>query len=239
MDSKLRFMDVSIGQPGSVHDAMLLRTSPAWTHRQEWLPAPYYLLADSGYFLTPELLCVFPRKQAVANDAMLDFNEHTSSSRGVVERAFGVLKARFRFMFDPSFARKDAATYAQWFTAACILHNMSIRVRSADDGVADDAATATQPVNADGSDVDIDLANTWQPLYDAADDEDHAAEQPHQQPVQVAAVNDVFATGTSLLQGRRRRLRVAAALGFNVAAMTAEVQRSQLAAAVYLQHPLG
>jgi hypothetical protein len=53
------------------------------------------------------------------------FNYLHSITRGVVERAFGILKARFRWMLRGIHLRK-IVDYAKWFKVSCILHNMCI-----------------------------------------------------------------------------------------------------------------
>lgn len=53
------------------------------------------------------------------------FNYLHSLTRGAVERALGLLKARFRWMLRGLHLR-SLASYGLWFTVCCILHNMCI-----------------------------------------------------------------------------------------------------------------
>lgn len=47
-DAKGSFLDIYVGQPGSVHDALVLRRSPFY-HQALYPPAGYFLLGDGGY----------------------------------------------------------------------------------------------------------------------------------------------------------------------------------------------
>ncbi|XP_070844135.1 putative nuclease HARBI1 [Chaetodon trifascialis] len=120
-DAKGTFLDVYIGQPGSVHGALVLRRSPMY-HQALYPPAGYFLLGDGGY---PCLQCpvaiMTPYRQPVAIEARYDRNH--ARARNTIERTFGVLKTRWRSIFlraleiRPRFAPKMVG-------ACCILHNI-------------------------------------------------------------------------------------------------------------------
>ena len=90
--SVLRFLHLNACFPGSTHDAYVLSNFGLPDPVQS-LPDGGWLLGDSGYQLKPWLLTPF---QSPRNQQEQKFNDTHSKTRVVVERAFGVLKARFR-----------------------------------------------------------------------------------------------------------------------------------------------
>lgn len=90
-----RFLHINTCFPGASHDAYVLRSSgvPAI---METLPEGGWLLGDSGYPLKEWLLTPF---LSPSNPQEEKYNEALSKTRIVVERAFGVLKSRFRYFF--------------------------------------------------------------------------------------------------------------------------------------------
>ena len=87
-----RFLHLNACFPGSSDDAFVLANSglPA---RMQSLPEGGWLLGDSGYPLKTWILTPF---SSPSNQQELKFNEAHGRTRVVVERAFGVLKSRFR-----------------------------------------------------------------------------------------------------------------------------------------------
>ena len=88
-----RFSDIVAKWPGSLHDATIFENSPLKTHLEATKNG--WLLGDSGYplrqyLITPKL---HPRTEAENK-----FNTAHSVTRIVVERAFGALKSRFRYL---------------------------------------------------------------------------------------------------------------------------------------------
>ena len=59
-DSKLRFLDICTGYPGSVHDARVYRNSPL-SEKVETLPDTYHILGESAYPLTAKHRRYWPR----------------------------------------------------------------------------------------------------------------------------------------------------------------------------------
>jgi hypothetical protein len=206
-DSKRRFIDIQVGQVGTVHDSYLLRTSQLWTRRNEWLVHPYFLLADTGYFLTPELILPFGRTESLPHLEKSRFNRALSSIRGVVECAFGILKNRFRILLNGGFRRAELGTVAKWILAACILHNMCI---SADDV----SAPAVEPISsADGDDDDeLDEFPDFDPSVPLETPE--PVEAPGCEYGYDMAGLPVTGTDSLVAEGRRRRLQAFCALGF-------------------------
>jgi hypothetical protein len=90
----LSFFYINTEHPGSCHDGHVIRYSHLWrTFENGNLPFPgAVLLGDSAYALRPWLLTPFPGQP---EGAKLRYNVAHLRTRNVIERAFGVLKARF------------------------------------------------------------------------------------------------------------------------------------------------
>ena len=101
------FLDLATGFPGSLHDSSQLRHRllPVKANDKEILAEPEKLienltvhpliLGDGGYPLTSWLVCPYNFTQTLIPQQKI-FNKLLSSARVTVERAFGVLKARWR-----------------------------------------------------------------------------------------------------------------------------------------------
>ncbi|XP_030266715.1 putative nuclease HARBI1 [Sparus aurata] len=124
-DAKGSFLDVYIGQPGSVHDALVLRRSPMYSQAL-YPPAGYFLLGDGGYpCLQRPVAIMTPYRQPVASQVEGRYNRHHARARNVIERTFGILKTRWRSIFlraleiRPVFAPKVVG-------ACCVLQNICV-----------------------------------------------------------------------------------------------------------------
>lgn len=133
-DGNLKFLSMSTGFPGSVHDARILRNTWVFreANRQQILTTPTfqlngttcikpYLVGDAAYPLADWLIKPFPQVQNMDNQQQL-FNLALSQARVSIERAFGVLKGRWRILLgkvnlEPSFA-------SDVVIACSVLHNI-------------------------------------------------------------------------------------------------------------------
>ncbi|KAE8278864.1 putative nuclease HARBI1 [Larimichthys crocea] len=122
-DHQCQFLDIFVGYPGSVHDARVLKNSPLYVQKL-YPPEGFQILGDGGYPCTSEpLALITPYREPVRNPVEARFNRHHAKARSVVERAFGIMKARWRSIFfkalevKPQFAVKVIACCA-------ILHNL-------------------------------------------------------------------------------------------------------------------
>ncbi|KAK7921816.1 hypothetical protein WMY93_008718 [Mugilogobius chulae] len=121
-DANNKFLDIYVGNVGSVHDALVLRSPhvqgkpvptarlfPPWRWWISMYPAPITIVT-----LTVSQLPVEAR-----------FNRHHAKARNVIERTFGALKTRWRAIFlraleiRPTFAPKVVG-------ACCLLHNLCV-----------------------------------------------------------------------------------------------------------------
>ncbi|KAL3060951.1 hypothetical protein OYC64_009209 [Pagothenia borchgrevinki] len=124
-DSYGKFLDIFVGYPGSVHDTRVLRNSPVFV-RGCYPPAGHYIVGDGGYpCLREPLNLITPYREPLRGRVEARFNRHHARARSVVERAFGMMKARWRGIFfkalevDHSFSPKVIAVCA-------MLHNICL-----------------------------------------------------------------------------------------------------------------
>lgn len=116
----MRFLDVSVGWPGSMHDAPIFRRSGLGQRLDKEGLQPYHILGDSAYPLKKYLVVPF-RDNGHLSDEEKRFNVVHSSSRTVVELAFARLKGKWRRL---KYLDMDNMTLlTDVVTAACLLHN--------------------------------------------------------------------------------------------------------------------
>lgn len=87
------FTNAVVKWPGSTHDSFILANSSV-PQLMETLSGPW-ILGDSGYPLKKWLLTPFNEPRGIKEE---NYNQAHCSTRNTVERAFGVLKCRFRFV---------------------------------------------------------------------------------------------------------------------------------------------
>ncbi|XP_070398237.1 putative nuclease HARBI1 [Nothobranchius furzeri] len=140
-DHQGRFIDTYVGWPGSVHDSRVLWHSPLY--RQSAFPPPgHFILADGGYpCLQHPLPLITPYKWVVQGVGAQRFNSYHSRARCIIERAFGMMKTRFRTIFLK--ALEVHHTFVPHVITACtILHNICLSAGDIvvqDDELEDDA----------------------------------------------------------------------------------------------------
>jgi len=125
-DQDMVFLDVCVGWPGSVHDARILRNSALYANAGA-LFQDTYLLGDAGYPALPWLVPAF-RGNHLTEEQII-FNHAHSACRNIVERAFGMLKSRWRILRFMDVAIENLPTMiAACFTLhnLCLLHNVDL-----------------------------------------------------------------------------------------------------------------
>ncbi|XP_058468810.1 uncharacterized protein LOC131443306 [Solea solea] len=126
-DAGVKFLDVYIGNPGLVHDSMVLRRSPMF-RQALYPPAGYFLLGDGGYpCLQHPVAIMTPYRQPVATRVESRFNHHHAKARIIIERTFGMLKTRWRIIFLRALEVRPLFT-PKVIGACCILHNICMGV---------------------------------------------------------------------------------------------------------------
>jgi DDE superfamily endonuclease len=126
-DSSCCFVDAVFCYPGSVHDSRILRNSSMFTRAEAGTLFPPgvngILLVDSGYPLLPWLITPF--SWLTSDHRCKRFNKIHSRARQCIERAWGMLKARFRCLLK----RLDSniENTCPIIMACIMLHNVCIR----------------------------------------------------------------------------------------------------------------
>ena len=126
-NADMKFLDCFAGFPGSCHYARVLRQSSLWENGPN-LCNGNHLLADGAYPLRRWLLTPF-RDNGHLTHEQKNFNFMLSSNRVVIERAFGLLKGRFRRLHHIETHSVD--TTVKIMITSCVLLNICI-VRNED-----------------------------------------------------------------------------------------------------------
>ncbi|XP_066603752.1 putative nuclease HARBI1 [Prorops nasuta] len=128
VDVNMKFTNIYCGEPGSLHDARVLRRSvlhhSTANNLETIFPHNTFIIGDSAY---PNLEWLVPpfRNNGHLTPQQIEFNYRHSSTRMVVERTFGHLKGRFRrIKFFNEY--RDIQFITEMVTAICILHNISL-----------------------------------------------------------------------------------------------------------------
>jgi len=144
-DYNLKFIDVFTGICGSVHDARVWRLSDIETliaqDENIYFQNQYHLLADSAYPLSNYMLTPY-RDNGHLTNVQSRFNTIHSRTRVVIERAFGMLKGRFRKLKYIYMYNTEMIPLVIF--ACCILHNICIEN---EDAFIDDAFDAIEMEN--------------------------------------------------------------------------------------------
>ena len=131
--ANLMFLHVATGYPGSLHDARILKFSSLFgqAERNEILAHPTksidefnvrpLIFSDSAYPSTMWQIKPFPFRQNLPQHQKI-FSKHLSSARVTVERAFGVLKGRFRILMKRMDV--DLDNVVKTIITCCVLHNI-------------------------------------------------------------------------------------------------------------------
>ena len=91
----MEFIDVSTGWPGSMHDARIYRKSTLRQLLNSNVSDSYHILGDSAYPLEKCLMVPF-RDNGHLTEKEKKYNYVFSANRCVIERAFALLKGKFR-----------------------------------------------------------------------------------------------------------------------------------------------
>lgn len=122
-DYKKRFIDVFCGEAGSMHDARLLKKSSVYEKGFSGMMGNDFLLGDSAYPCLNWLISPFKDNGNLTENQKI-FNYRHSSTRIVIENAFGLLKGRFRRL--KFFENENILVIVKCVIAATVLHNICI-----------------------------------------------------------------------------------------------------------------
>ncbi|XP_055714875.1 putative nuclease HARBI1 [Phlebotomus papatasi] len=141
-DSNLLFTWVNASFPGSTHDSGIWSKSPVRNHllnSQEFI-----LLADRGYPLEP---FIFTPYADPATRAQHKFNRLHNLGRKVIERAFGILKSKFRCLLKHRTLHYYPTTAGKIINSCFTLYNyMKLRGVQFDDSEIEEINDDHNPV---------------------------------------------------------------------------------------------
>ena len=125
VDHTAKCIDVCVGYPGSVHDSRVLKNSPLYLEKQ-YPPPGYCLIGDGGYpCLSYPMVLMTPYRQPLRSQQQAMFNSRLTKARVVVERAFGILKTRWRAIFLKAL-EVDVLFVPEVILCCTILHNICL-----------------------------------------------------------------------------------------------------------------
>lgn len=116
------FLDVFTGPPSKIHDALVLRLSFVYQQLSELCSGDLHLIGDEAFPLSDHLLTPYKENNGALDAVHLNFNTILHSSRQPVEKAFRLLKQRFRQLSRLDFHQVD--TTAKFMISCCVLHNL-------------------------------------------------------------------------------------------------------------------
>ena len=122
-DHEMRFLDCYAGWPGSVHDSRVFKNSDFYQTVGNKFQDDSYLLGDSAYTLETWMIVPF-RDNGNLTPQQRRFNFIHSSTRMVIERAFSLLKGRFRRLKYLDMSRIHEIPIV--IIATCTLHNICL-----------------------------------------------------------------------------------------------------------------
>ncbi|XP_033753083.1 putative nuclease HARBI1 [Pecten maximus] len=118
------FININVGWPGRVHDAKVLRNSQLWGFGfRKCRNGQFHLLGDAAYPIRRWLLTPYRDTGHLSRKEMA-YNRALSSKRQVIERAFALLKGRFRRLKYINV--RSIIQICRIITCACVLHNICI-----------------------------------------------------------------------------------------------------------------
>lgn len=125
-DNKLLFIDCYAGEVGSIHDACMFRRSDL-SKRMERTPGMFpnnsHIIGDLAYPLKQHLLVGFKDNGRLSRQER-KYNRTLSAARSSIERAFSLLKCRWRRLKYLSMT--NVSRIPKVIMACCILHNICI-----------------------------------------------------------------------------------------------------------------
>lgn len=139
------FTNCFVGWQGSSHDSRVFRNSQLWDDGAQAC-GQYHILGDGAYPIKPWLMTPY-RDTGNLTREKKNYNNIHSGTRTVIERAFALLKGRFRRLHY--IETKEVRTANDIILACCILHNITITE-------GDVALDFMDP-------IDIDEANVYNP----------------------------------------------------------------------------
>ncbi|XP_012219683.2 putative nuclease HARBI1 isoform X1 [Linepithema humile] len=127
-NADLYFTDCYVGYPGSVSDVRVFHNSDFWhnvnRNYRNFFPNEEYIIGDKAYPLYKWCLTAY-RDNGHLSQVENNFNHILSQTRQTIERAFALLKGRFRRLKYLDMTRVDLISLT--ILACCVLHNICLQ----------------------------------------------------------------------------------------------------------------
>lgn len=122
----MEFIHCYVGYPGSVHDQRVFNVSELQNFCNDETKFPYdtHLIGDAAYKILKTILVPY-KDNGRLTQRQKNYNYCLSSTRMVVERSIGLLKARFRILLD-KLPMKRIDLIPNYIMACCVLHNICL-----------------------------------------------------------------------------------------------------------------
>lgn len=126
VDHRGLVLDVCSALPGSAHDMKLFKHSSLYHNIEadRIVRGNDFLIADSGYFCRRYIIPPYDKRRNEPSEDEKAFNRAHAQTRGIVERTFGQIKARYRLIHDGVEGRAEDVKYL--ITACAALHNFAL-----------------------------------------------------------------------------------------------------------------
>ena len=124
VSSKCLFWDFDIGWAGSLHDANLWGRTAIGQFCEAGKLSPYALVGDAAYPCRPWMLAPYKGHKDGLTREEYHWNFMQSSTRMCIERAFGMLKGRWRILLK--MIDVHLKNVPDMVTTCLVLHNMCI-----------------------------------------------------------------------------------------------------------------
>ena len=124
MSSKCLFWDFDIGWAGSLHDANMWGRTAIGQFCKAGKFSPFALVGDAAYPCRPWMLAPYKGHKDGLTWEEYHWNFVQSSTRMCIERAFGILKGRWRILLK--MIDMNLKNVPELVTTCLVLHNMCI-----------------------------------------------------------------------------------------------------------------
>lgn len=129
-DHQKRFTYVQTGHFSSATDFRAQQTSALVQNPANLFDDEQYVLGDSGFYCTNEIVPMYRRKaNSQLSEEETEFNDHVARARVLVEHAFGILKQRWLMLTDMHLLLSDQVHLSFAYgiiRAAVVLHNLFV-----------------------------------------------------------------------------------------------------------------
>ncbi|KAG2233662.1 hypothetical protein INT48_008452 [Thamnidium elegans] len=156
-NKKIRYLET--GFYGSRHDSEVYSDVDICKHPAKYFSGNEYLLGDSKYILTEQIITPFNNPYNMDPDKKR-FNRYHDSMRETIDQTFSILKKRFQSLCELPLQIKNMTTditfAQQWILVCVLLHNRLITLG--------------------GADIDLEENNSEQVVEEESGDDDNDSE---------------------------------------------------------------